>query len=107
MLFCSSRAPHSKRVGAFSFLQGEYMDGLIGLFGHRWRIEGDAKELELQGRVVGIQGDTALVECFSWLDGSPVSVRPDPVAEMLDREHWTLFTTVEMMKEAYESRAHK
>lgn len=45
--------------------------GLVGLFLHFYK----GVKIELQGRIIGMEGDKVLVQMFEWLGGEPTNVR--------------------------------
>lgn len=47
--------------------------GLIGMFLHAFD---DDETIRYQGQIIGLDGDSLLVQLFSWFDGCPTIVKP-------------------------------
>jgi len=45
----------------------------VGLFLHTFEEDGS---VNYQGRIIGVEGDSMLVQLFSWIDGRPTNVVP-------------------------------
>jgi hypothetical protein len=70
--------------------------GLVGMWLHTFADE----EIDWQGRVVGMDGDIALVQLFSWLDGQPTKIEPIPKS-VIYSDDCNLYADSDAMNTAY------
>jgi 5-methylcytosine-specific restriction enzyme A len=71
--------------------------GLTGMWLHTFK----SGRIDRQGCVVGIDGDIALVQLFSWFDGAPTIVVPISKAMVYSSE-CRLYATADLMNAAAE-----
>lgn len=64
-------------------------DGVVGMFCH---ILKDGK-LHNQGQIDSIQGEYALIQRFSWLDGLPTDILQFPMDRLMNPEECRLYAT--------------
>lgn len=72
--------------------------GLIGLFVHRLDGQGNVRN---QGHVIGIDTGLAIVQRFSFFDGTPTDVICVPISELTDEAQYRLYRDNESMVLAY------
>ena len=77
-------------------------DGLIGFYLHTYK----DKKLEYQGLVIAMDGDTALVQLYSWLDGGPTNVIPLHKT-VIYSDYCKLYATMEDMHVSYQKQIEK
>lgn len=70
--------------------------GLVGMWLHTFS-EG---KIDWQGHIVGMDGDIALVQLFSWLDGRPTKIEPI-TKSVIYSEDCTLYADGDAMSAAY------
>lgn len=56
----------------------------------------------LQGQVVGVDAPVAMIQCYSWADGSPTIIETMPKAGLYDPEKCRLYGSAEQMRQHYE-----
>jgi len=71
--------------------------GMVGLWLHTLEPDNEVKN---QGTVVGEDGEFALVQLFSWVDGRPTSIMPLKKSELYDSRKCRLFASGAAMREA-------
>lgn len=77
-------------------------NGLIGFYLHTI-LDG---AIEKQGHVIAMDGDTALVQLYSWIDGSPTIVIPIH-KNIIYSSNCKLYSTMEDMQLGYEKELSK
>lgn len=75
---------------------------LVGMWLHTL----DNGVINWQGRIIGLDGEIALVQLFSWMDGSASKVEPIPKS-VLYSEGCTLYADGEAMKAAYDEYSYR
>lgn len=75
------------------------LSGLVGMF--LWTLHARGTP-NLQGTVVSVDGDVALVQLFSWLDGRPTQVEAIAKSQLLDSSMCRLFATNQNMLDEYD-----
>lgn len=68
-------------------------EGLVGMFLHTLNEDGC---INWQGHIIAIDGDIALVQLFSWIDGSPTNVEPIPKS-LIYSDKCQLYATCDLM----------
>jgi hypothetical protein len=77
-------------------------DGLVGFYLHTFQ-EG---AIEKQGQIIAMDGDTALVQLYSWIDGSPTIVVPMH-KNIVYSDNCKLYATREDMHVGYQKEVEK
>lgn len=75
--------------------------GLIGMFVHTFK-DG---EIEGQGEIIAMDGETALVQWFEWLCGGPIFVGPLAKSEIY--ANCKLYANAKLMNRAYDEEIRR
>lgn len=77
------------------------INGLIGLFVHTF----EYGQIQCQGEIIAMDGDTALVQWFEWLCGCPVFVGPLAKSEIY--ANCKLYASAKLMNRAYDEEIRR
>lgn len=81
-------------------------NGIVGLYLHAksFRDEELTSDYHYQGRIIGIVNNFALIQTFSWLDGTDDIIISYPLDILLAPKNAKFYLTAEDMKSFYEKK---
>lgn len=81
-------------------------NGLIGLYVHARNLfsDGSVKEDYLQGRIIGIVADCAIIQTFSWLTGDCYTILSYPLSILLEPLNAYFYHNAKDMNDFYERK---